>query len=135
MRCCCAIADFQSARQRPLVIDGSTSGDYGAQSSLQSLAIAGCDANLNIRYQAEESAAPVGAAPGVGAVEPLVARLGFALAHAVEHVAPDLLCWQFTSLHTCDWFDVSGQTFFHPVLIIRQRGKGSVNKLVRDGPV
>ena len=118
------VTDLECARQWPIVIDSAAGGNDSAKCVLQTLAIAGSDADLHIGHQAEERAAPVGAAPGVRVVQAFVARLRFTFPHAVEHVAPDLFCGKLAGLHTRDGLDVSGQPFFHPVLVVRQRREG-----------
>ena len=135
MRASCSITDLQSVRQRPLVIDGAAGRDDGSESILKSFAVHRRDANLHIRNKAKEAAAPVGAAPGVSAVEAFVTGLWLTFRHAVEHVAPDLLCGQLSSLHTRNGLNVGGETFFHPVLIIGQAREPRMDELVGDGPV
>src|SRR6201995_4925093 len=94
------VTDLERARQWPFVIDGAAGGNNGAKCVLQTLAIAGCAADLHIGHQAEEPAAPVRAATGVRAVQPLASRLRFPLSHSVEHFAPDPFCGELAGLRT-----------------------------------
>ena len=64
-----AVADFERPGQGPVVVDGAACRNHGAKSVLQAFAIAGLASNFNVGYKAEERAAPVGSAPGVGAIE------------------------------------------------------------------
>ena len=65
-----AIADGERLIQRPFVIDGAALGDDGAESVLEALAVLGFAADGDVGHQAEQGAAPVGATPGVGMIEP-----------------------------------------------------------------
>src|SRR5690348_4848613 len=63
------VADFEGAGNGPVLIDGASAIDDRAEGVLQAFAVASGDADLDIRDEAEERAAPIGAAPGASAIE------------------------------------------------------------------
>src|SRR6185312_17262110 len=111
------IADGERLLDRPVVLNGSARRNDGPQRGLQPRPVFRSLAYLDIRRQAEKRAAPVCAAPGVGAVKAFIAGLRLALRHVAHHVAPDPGWGQLTGLHASHGLDVSGDPLFNPMVI------------------
>lgn len=99
-------------------------------------------ADLDVGYEREHGSAPVGAAPGVGVVEALIAGSGLALRHVADHIVPDFLGGEIARHYSGNWLDVGGEAFFDPVLgglvfvwILGHGWEGHVSELVGDAPV
>ena len=61
--------------------------------------------------------------------------LRLALVHVAHHVVPHALRLQVAHHHPRQRLNVGGQSLFHPVLVVGQRGKRRVHQLVRHHPV
>ena len=68
-----AVADGEGLVEGPVVVDGAALGDDGAEGVLEAFSVLGFAADGDVGHEAEERAAPVGASPGVGAIDALVA--------------------------------------------------------------
>ena len=97
--------------------------------------IAGLFADLDIGQQAEHGAAPIGASPAVGAVEAAVARLGQALLHVAQHVAPDLLRGELPGLDPGDRLDIGGKALGQPDMRRMHVGQRKMRHLMHGLPV
>ena len=92
-------------------------------------------ANLNIGHQAEHRAAPVSASPGMRVIQPLVALGGSPLCMSRTMSCQICSRLQFAGLNPRNRLNVSGQAFFHPVLIVGQGRERHVIQFMRHHPV
>src|ERR1700722_16645115 len=97
---------------------------------------------MDVGDEAEHRSAPVGATPGVGVVEPLVAGGWLSLRHVADYIVPNPLRGEIADHDSFDGFNISGESFLDPMLgglvlvwILGHRWKGHVGQLVRDGPI
>lgn len=86
-------------------------------------------------YETEYSPAPIGPAPGVGAIQPTISLLWQALGHVPHQVRPHLFRSQMPRTNPCNRFDVGGNLFLDPMVFFGDRWKGQMNHLVGQCPI
>ena len=101
---------------------------------LEAEAVPGALADLHVGEQPEQCPAPVGAAPGVRPIETFVTLPRQPLRKAAHQVAPHLLRAQLAGPRPRDRLDVGGETFLHPEMAARLRGKAEMHHLVNELP-
>ncbi len=106
-----------------------------AERILQAFAVMGLLVDANIGNQAEHRASPIGASPGRGAIETLVAGLGFAFRHIAYHVMPHCGRRELAGLNASDGLDIGGNAFFNPVMLLGHGGEREVDHFVGEHPV
>src|SRR5271169_1303251 len=67
------VSGLQSPREGPVVFHVAAGAKNPAQGVLQSVSIVGAPMNLDVRDEAEQRPSPIGAAPGVRAVQAFIA--------------------------------------------------------------
>src|ERR1700693_1337712 len=75
------IADFESALEGPISLNGPTRAIDRAQSLLEPFGSAGPLPDFNVGHQAKERAAPIGSSPCMRVVESAIAGLRQSLRH------------------------------------------------------
>ena len=128
------IAGFECFLDGPrrVEVDG---GVHGAQCMLQSLGIGRLLPDLDVGEQTEDRAAPIGAAPTVGVVEPLVARFRQSPRHPLDELAPDELIREIARMNARDALDIDSKTFGEPVVPHLERRKSQMHHFVHHHPV
>src|ERR1700722_13065815 len=83
------VSSLQSPREWPVVFHVAAGADNSSQRILESVSVVGALMNLDIRHQAKQRTAPIGAAPGVSVVQASIAGGWQSLGKAVYEFAPD----------------------------------------------
>ena len=97
--------------------------------------VAGLLADRDIRLQAEQRAAPVGAAPGRRLVHAAFAGAGQTQRHGVPVFRPNIGDVAIAGLCPRDAFDVGGQAFRQPIVPAPEFGQREVHHFVHQHPV
>src|SRR5579885_3352109 len=106
MRSGYAVAGFKRLLNGPFLINRSAGIHDASQRVFKPFAVMRLLANHHVGQQAELSAAPVCASPGVCAVQSLIGAAGITFGHVPHHVCPYLLRRQKAALDTRDWLYV-----------------------------
>jgi hypothetical protein len=129
------IAGAQHALDRPVGRQTTACAQHRPQRVLQAEAQLRAPADVDVGEQAEHRPTPIGARPGVRAVETLVAGLRHAARHGAQLLGPHVRLAAVAGLHTCHALDVDRQPFRQPGMLLAGVGQGEMRHLVHQHPV
>src|SRR5690349_17372770 len=91
--------------------------------------------NLNICEQAEERPTPIRTAPSWCVIQSFIIRRGQTFRETFNQIFPHRFRSELTDAQTCPWFDIGRESFFDPMMRLRNAWKGEMHHLVYHHPI
>jgi hypothetical protein len=130
-----AVAHLQRARERPAGPDVAAGGEDARERIRHAFAVVRLLVDPDVRHQPEGRAAPVGAAPRLGAVQAAVAGTGQALGQTLDEVDPDRFGPGSPDAQTRERLRVGREALLGPRVVRGEVREAEVEQLVREDPV
>src|SRR4051812_45119600 len=87
---------------------------------------------FDVGEETKDRPAPIGAAPGIGALEPFVPARGLPFARLAQEIAPHRIARNDAGARADDRLEIRGESFFEPAMGRAERGESNVDHLVGE---